>query len=370
MEIKISRSEILKGLSLVQSIIERKTTMPILANVLFEARNKHLSITATDLEVGVNGIFKADVIKEGNVAIHARSIYDIVKELPEDTINLKVVDGNWVEIACNKSNFRIVGLSAEEFPSLPVKGSGETRKVETSLLREMMDKTSFAMSTDETRYNLNGVLIDEAGANDDKKVRMVATDGHRLSIVERSFKAGWNLQKGVIVPRKGVAELKRLCESGDSNIELWIDAKHLIAYKDNMTLVIRLIDGQFPPYEQVVPKKIKRVVSVEKDGLVKALRRVSVLSTDRTRGVKFSFSPKNLDIFASNPDMGEAHEEISADYKGDSFEIGFNARYVLDALGSIGDERAVLQLGDETSPCVLQSEKDSGFTHVIMPMRL
>jgi DNA polymerase III subunit beta len=370
MEIKILRSEILRGLSLVQSIVERKTTMPILANVLLETRGKTLSITATDLEVGINSSYNAEVVSAGKVAIHARSVYDIIKELPEENVHIKVLDGNWVQISCGKSNFKIVGLASDEFPTLPNKGDGESRRVEGSFLKDMIDKTSFAMSTDETRYNLNGVYIDEKRGDKGSKVKMVATDGHRLSIVERDFKAGWNLKKGVIVPRKGIMELKKLCENGDAQIELWMDEKHLMAYRDNVTLVVRLIDGQFPPYDQVVPKKIKKVVSMTKDDLSRALKRVSVLSTDRTRGVKFSFSPKNLDIFASNPDMGEAHEEISARYKGESFEVGFNAKYVLEALNSIVDDEAVLQLGDETSPCVLQSEKDSGFTHVIMPMRL
>ncbi len=163
MEIKISKSEMLKGLGLVQSIVERKTTMPILSNVLIEARDKKLSLTATDLEVGVNGKFSADVISSGKVAVHARSIFDIVKELPDEAINIKVLDGNWVEIVCGKSKFKIVGLSPEEFPSLPNKGSGETRRIDSFVLSDMIDKTSFAMSNDETRYNLNGVYLDESG---------------------------------------------------------------------------------------------------------------------------------------------------------------------------------------------------------------
>lgn len=370
MEIKISRTEILKGLGLVQSIVERKTTMPILANVLLEAKGKNLLITATDLEVGINGTYVTDVLSEGKVAVHARSMYDIVKELPEDQVHIKVKDGNWVEIVCGRSNFKIVGLSSDEFPALPTKGDGETIKVDSGFISGMIEKTSFAMSTDETRYNLNGVFFDEKKTGKEVSLRMVATDGHRLSIVDRTVEKGWNLGKGVIVPRKGIVELKKLSEGGDSQVEIWIDEKHLIAYRGNITLVVRLIDGQFPPYEQVVPKSSKRTASMDKGEITKALKRVSVLSNDRNRGVKFSFSPKNLDIFASNPDMGEAHEGIPAKYTGDAFDVGFNARYFLEALSAIADEEAVLQLGDETAPCVLRSENDGGFTHVIMPMRL
>jgi len=370
MELKIPRTEILKGLSLVQSIVERKTTMPILANVLFEAKKKQLSITATDLEVGINCSYPADVLTEGKVTVHAKSLYDIVKELPDDTVHFKMKEGNWVEIKCGKSKFKIVGLSPEEFPELPTRGSGDTKRTDAGTIREMIEKTAFAMSSDETRYNLNGVYTDLSGSDDGKTVLMVATDGHRLSIVKREVGTKWNFPKGGIVPRKGVMELKRLAETGDSQIDIWADKKHVIAYRDNTTLVIRLIDGQFPPYEQVIPKKSKRTVAVNRDELIHALKRVSVMSTDRSRGVKFAFSPGNLDISASNPDLGEAKEEMAAEYKGESFEIGFNAKYFIDALTSIKDEQAILQLGDETAPCVLASEYDKNFTHVIMPMRL
>lgn len=370
MEIKISRSEMLKGLGLIQGIVERKTTMPILANVLIEATAKGLSITATDLEVGINCILRGDILSKGKVTVHARSIYDIMRELPEEVVHLDVKEGNWIEIRCGKSRYKIVGLSPDEFPALPTRGEGDLWRVEGALLQEMMDRTSFAMSTDETRFNLNGVYLDPVAGKDQSLLRMVATDGHRLSIVERNVGGKCGVTKGAIIPRKGVTELRKAIEPEGASIDLWLDAKHLIAYHESVTVVIRLIDGQFPPYEQVVPKQSKRVVTLNREQLIHALKRVSVLSTDRARGVKFQVSPKHMEIFTSNPDLGEANEEIEATYKGESFEVGFNARYFLDALGVIEDEQAVLQMGDETSPCVLRSEKDRGFTHVIMPMRL
>ncbi|MFH0800659.1 MAG: DNA polymerase III subunit beta [Pseudomonadota bacterium] len=369
MEIKIARGELLKGLGLVQGIVERKTTMPILVNVLLEATAKKLSITATDLEVGINCTYPADVIANGKVAVHARSIYDIARELPDDTVHIAVKDGNWIEMSCGKSRYKIVGLSSEEFPALPTRGQGDVWRIDGSLLSQMIDKTSFAMSTDETRFNLNGVYVDPTG-KDKTKLKMVATDGHRLSIVERDVGTKCSIQKGAIIPRKGVQEIKKLVDSGDEPLDLWVDSKHIMAYKGNVTLVVRLIDGQFPPYEQVVPKQSKRVVQVQRDNLIHALKRVSVLSTDRSRGVKFAVSSKNIDISSSNPDLGEAREEIETTYKGESFEVGFNAKYFLDALASVNDEMAVLEMGDETAPCVLRSETDKGFTHVIMPMRL
>lgn len=370
MDIRIARGEILKGLGLIQGIVERKTTMPVLANVLLEANGKSLSLTATDLEVGMHCLLQGEVLTTGKVTVHARSVYDIVRELPEETIHLTVREGHWIDITCGKSRYKIVGLSPEEFPALPVRGQGESWGIDAVLLKGMIDRTSFAMSSDETRFNLNGVYLDPRKVKEGASLRMVATDGHRLSIVEREMGAVCAMSKGAIIPRKGVGELRKLAETDGPPMDLWTDGKHLVVDRDRVTLVIRLIDGQFPPYEQVLPKQSKHVISLKRETLMRALKRVSVLSNDRSRGVKFSLSPKNMEIFASNPDMGEAREELEIAYKGESFDVGFNAKYFLDALGAIDDEQAVLQMGDETSPCVLRSEMDRGFTHVIMPMRL
>lgn len=369
MKIKFPKTEVLKGLGLIQGIVEKRTTMPILTNVLLEAAEGKLSITATDLEVGVNLTYSANVETPGKVAVHARNFYDIVRELADDTVYLSVGSGNWVEITCAKSRYKIVGLSSDEFPSLPGRDRGEVWNVGGKLINEMIDKTSFAVSTDETRFNLNGVYADPVKGKSGNFLRMVATDGHRLSIIERNIEASLPFAKGVIIPRKGVSEIKKILDEG-SALDIWINSKYLIVYKGNITLVVRLIEGQFPPYEQIIPKLSKRVVQVNKNSLTSALRRVSVLSTERSSGVKFNVSSKNMEISMMNPDLGEAREEIEIDYRGEAFEIGFNAKYFLDALSHIDDEQAVLQLGDEMSPCILKSELDRGFTHVIMPMRL
>lgn len=370
MEIKIARSELVKGLGLLQGIVERKTTMPILTNALFDVSSKGLSITATDLEVGLNCLLHADVTAKGRVAIHARSIFDIVRALPDGVISIAVKDRNWVEIQSGKSKYKIVGLGAEEFPALPTKNEGATWKMDGGALVEMIGKASFAMSTDETRFNLNGVYLDPVKKGGGTTLRMIATDGHRLSIVERDAGSKCGVQKGVIIPRKGVMEIKKLIEGADSEVELWMDTKHLILFKDRVTLVVRLIEGQFPAYEPVVPKESKYTISVLRRSLIDALKRVSVLSVEKSLGVKLSISTKTMDIYASNPDIGEMREELEISYKGGAYEVCFNARYLVDALDVIEDDETVLQMGDETAPCVLRSEKDKGFTHVIMPMRL
>lgn len=373
MEIKIQRAALLRGLALVQGVVEKKSTMPILSNTLFEATGNGLTITATDLEVGVMNTLPAEVISKGRVAIHARGIYDIVRELSENMIHLKTKDNNWITITSGSSEFKIMGLNPDEFPTLPKKGEGSQATLETTTLGAMISKTAFAMSADETRYALNGVYLEQTTDKGKTKLRMVATDGHRLSITEREIAKGWTLKKGVILPRKGIQELKKLIEGAlgeDTTVELWIDEKHAIAYRGTVTLVIRLIDGQFPPYGQVVPKGTKREIAVGRDAVTKALKRVSVVASSQSRGVKFAISPKNIEISSSNPDFGEAHEELSAQYRGDSFEVGFNARYFLDVLNVLEDEQAVFRMGDDTAPCLITSEMDPGFTHIIMPMRL
>lgn len=370
MEIKINRANFLKGLQLTQGVVERKTTMPILSNVLLEATKKGLTFTATDLEVGVTGTYDADVLSEGRLTVHARGLYDVVKELPDETVHLKSNEKHWIEIRCGRSDFKIVGLSSEEFPNLPKRKEGAASTVDCTQLVDMIDKTAFAMSSDETRYNLNGVFLEPIEEGKGTGLRMVATDGHRLSIADRPLGKKWGFTKGVIIPRKGVMELKKLLEGVEGTFEIWTDGKHAIASRENVTIVIRLIDGQFPPYQQVVPKEVKKTLSVDRQGIFHALKRVSAMANDRTRGVRFAVSPKNLEISSSNPDFGEAHEELSVAYKGNSFEVGFNARYFIEALSVLEDEQAVFQLDDDTAPCVIRSEFDSGFTHVIMPMRL
>lgn len=370
MEIKIEKNVLSEGLTWVQSVVDRKTTMPILSNVFLEAKNGTLNLTGTDLEVGVVGTVKAEVITAGKVTVPARGLYEIVKELPNQMVTLTGTPNHWLEINCGKSRFKLVGMDASEFPALPKKTDGNSFSLDVKTLLEMIRKVDFAMSTDETRYNLNGIFI-ETGAKEGKNfLKLVATDGHRLSLSERDIEKKVPLSRGVLFPRKGVSELKRLLEDKEGEIQFWVGEKHAIIEKEEMMLMVRLIDGQFPPYANVIPQKQKRVLSASRENLIQSLRRVAVVTSDRSKGVKFSVSPGNLEISANNPDLGEAKEEISVQYKGATFSIGFNAAYFLDCLSILEDEQIVLQLNDDVSPCLIQSEFDRGFTHVIMPMRI
>ncbi len=374
MEFKTNRKQFLDAISWTQSVVERKTTMPVLSNALLEAKDGKVHVTATDLEVGVITQADANVIQEGKFCVLAKSLYDLIKEFPSEEIHIKKKDQNRLEISSEKSQFKIAGLPPEEFPNLPAIDEKNSYSLPANGLKEMLDKTSFAISSDESRYNLHGVYLEKVNENG---LRMVATDGHRLSYVERDLSQKIELEKGVIVPKKGVYELKRLVGSSDSVeqdnndlVNLVIDGRNLIAKRRGVTLVSRLVDGDFPDYQAVIPKKQDKYLVVEKDSLVGALRRVSVLVSDKTRGIKFSLSNGTLELSASNPDLGEAREELSADYKGERLNIGFNARYFLDVLAVLKDEKVIIEINGESGPSVIRSEFDRGFLSVIMPMRI
>jgi DNA polymerase-3 subunit beta len=368
MEIRAKRDSLLAALYWTQSIVERRNTMPILANVLFEAVKGSVRVTATDLEVGVRGEVDADVAKEGSVTVNAKKIYEIIREVPSEQVQLKRLENDWVEIRSGRSVFKIVGIDAKEFPQFPKFDGKALPNTPATTLREMIERTLFSVSTDETRYSLNGVYVEQGeGGN----VRMVATDGHRLAFEEKAL-GSLGLSKGVILPRKGLAELKKLLESGeDEGIALGFRENLGLVSKDKVALFMRLIDGDFPDYTKVIPRGNPNIVKVEHDELLQALRRVSILSSERYKGIRMEFTDGKVAISANNPDLGEAVEEIEAEYKGKPLSIGFNARYLMEVLDVLaGDGEIDIELKDELSPSVIRKSGIDSYLYVLMPMRL
>ena len=368
MEIKAKRGDLLATLYWTQSIVERRNTMPILANVLIESEKGDIRVTATDLEVGVRGSVEGEVVKEGTVTVNAKKLYEIIREVPTDPVQLKRLDNDWVEIKSGKSVFKIVGMEAREFPQFPKFDGKGLSTMPAVTIREMIERTIFSVSTDETRYSLNGVYIEEGVEG---KVRMVATDGHRLAFEERTL-GSLGLAKGVILPRKGLAEVKRLMESGDEGmISLGFMENMGLVTKGNVELFMRLIEGDFPDYTKVIPSGNPNIAGIDHDELHQALRRVSILSSERYKGIKMDFSNGKIAISANNPDLGEAVEEVEARYNGKSLSIGFNARYLLDVLGVLGGEGEItIELKDELSPSVIRKTGNDSYLYVLMPMRL
>jgi DNA polymerase-3 subunit beta len=368
MEIKAKRGDLLATLYWTQSIVERRNTMPILANVLIECQRGEIRLTATDLEVGVRGHVDGEVAKEGTVTVNAKKLYEIIREVPNEQVQLKRLENDWVEIKSGKSVFKIVGMDAREFPQFPKIDSKGLSTTPASTIREMIERTIFSVSTDETRYSLNGVFVEESEGG---KIRMVSTDGHRLAFEERVL-GSLGLTKGVIVPRKGLSELKKLLESGeDGVVSIGFRENMGLVIKDKVELFMRLIDGDFPDYTKVIPKGNPNIAKIEHQELLQALRRVSILSSERYKGIKMEFADGKVSISANNPDLGEAVEEIEAEYKGKPISIGFNARYLLDVLTVLDSEGEVdIELKDELSPSVIRKTGKEGYLYVLMPMRL
>ncbi len=371
MECRIEKEEFVRGLYRVQSVVEKKVTMPILSNVLIEAQGSGLSFTATDLEIGVRGSHPAQIVKEGKTTVSAKKLYEVVKELPEKTVVMHLKENNWVEVSCGKSNFKIMALPAENFPSLPVLEEKEFFPIEVATLKEMIAKTIFAVSTDESRYNLTGVYFACREGEEGNVLRMVATDGYRLSMIDRQLKEPLTgLQEGILLPKKGLAELNKLLDEAGESVSFKLKDNNFIVKKENVLLIMRLLDAEFPDYRQVIPTQSKRKIRLKRRETEESLHRVSLLSSEKTRGVKFHFSNDSLEFSAYNPDMGEAKEEIPIEYKAEEITIGFNSRFVLDVLGVLDSEDILLELEDGVSPAILRPENDAQHTCVIMPMRV
>jgi len=368
MEIKAKRGDLLAALYWTQSIVERRNTMPILSNVLLEVQKSDIRISATDLEVGVRGKVEGDVLIEGSITVNAKKLYEIIREVSSEEVQLKKLENDWVEIRSGRSVFKIVAMDAREFPQFPEFGSHGLSTVPAATIREMIERTIFAVSTDETRHSLNGVFIE---GGEGGKVRMVATDGHRLAFQEKEI-GSISLSKGVILPRKGLAELKKLLESGEESVvSIGFHENMGFVRKGDVELFMRLIDGEFPDYTKVIPKGNPNSAKIEHEEFLQALRRVSILSSERYRGIQLDFRSDRLAISANNPDLGEAVEEIEIEYKGKPITIGFNARYLMDVLNVLKiDGEVGVELKDGLSPSVLRKVGNDTFLYVLMPMRL
>lgn len=368
MEFRIAADELKKALYRAQGIVERKTTMPILANVLVNATKTGVSVTAFDLDIGIVSEHPAEVLKPGAVTLSAKYVFDIVNNLPEAQLTVKKLANNYAEITSGNAKFKIVGMAPEEYPKLPKEENAPLVQVSGATLLEMIKKTAFAISTDETRYILNGVFFEP---KEESKVRMVATDGHRLSLVERALEGDFKLKSGVIIPRKGLFELKRLLdEAPEAECHLGFAENSALFKKPGLTMVMRLIDGQFPEYQRVIPKEGEKVVTMPKASFMDGLKRIALLSADKSNAVKVGLKENSLKISSHNPDLGEADDELPVAYQGGEITVGFNARYLMDVLSVLETDEVTFELGDEHSPGVLHAPGDRSYTAVVMPMRV
>jgi DNA polymerase-3 subunit beta len=369
MKFKIEKGQLLKILQRSQGIVEKRNSMPILSNILIEAKGGKITATATDLEIFIKDSCPAKIDAEGAITINSRKFFEIVKELPEDEVGITASEGSKLTIKSGRSTFKLPGIPAGEFPAFPTLDESALKSIDPEVLREMIDRTVFATSTDETRYNINGVFFEK----DNAKIRMVATDGHRLAMVEKTGKDGAALpgpNKGVILPKKGVIEVRRVLDEKEGAIELGFSDKNATVRRGSTNMVIRLIEGEFPDYKQVIPTNAQRVFFVNREDFLASLKRASILSSDKVKGVKFSLSRKKLVLTSSTPESGDATEEVDVRYEGDDMDIAFNARYFVEALGVLDDEDVKVELKEQLNPGLLKSGATEGFNYVVMPMRL
>jgi DNA polymerase-3 subunit beta len=370
MELVVRKNDLLRELQLFQGIVERKNTIPILANVLMEAKGDQVSFLATDLEVGLRSHCAATVTKSGSLTLPAKKFYEIVKSLPETDIRI-AEDKGGVKVAADRFDSRMQTLPREDFPTLPESSGAPSATLKRSSLKEMVAKTQFAITGEDTRYFLNGALF----VLRPEVMTLVATDGHRLALVSvpRDGKVGKDADEvKAILPKKTLGELSRLLVEGDDDVRYERGENHLFFDVGGRLLISRMIDGQFPAFERVIPKGNDKHIEFERDRLTNAVKRVALLSNERSRAVKVLIEKGKVDVTSSSPDVGEAKETLPVEYSGEAMQICFNAQYMLDFLAAVSSDVVSLDLKDEVSQAVMKPVGADGYdyTYVIMPMRV
>ncbi|KMM74498.1 DNA polymerase III subunit beta [Xanthomonas sp. LMG 8992] len=366
MRFTLQREAFLKPLAQVVNVVERRQTLPVLANFLVQVQGGQLSLTGTDLEVEMVSRIAVDDAQDGETTIPARKLFEIVRALPDGSKVTVSQSGDKITVQAGRSRFTLATLPANDFPSVDEVEATERVVVPEAALKELIERTAFAMAQQDVRYYLNGLLFDLHN----QTLRCVATDGHRLALCETELENAGGAKRQIIVPRKGVTELQRLLEGGEREVELEVGRAHVRVKRDDVTFTSKLIDGRFPDYEAVIPIGADREVKLDRETLRAALQRAAILSNEKYRGVRVEVSPGQLKISAHNPEQEEAQEEVEADTKVSDLAIGFNVNYLLDALSALREEFVVIQLRDANSSALVREASSARSRHVVMPLRL
>ena len=371
MEIKLDKEELYKAVSKVQSILEKRSNMPILSMILVSASGSDISLSATDLEISLQQKIPAQVLESGHVTIPGRKLFEILKESKNPTIHIREKENNWIFLSDEQARFNLASLSADEYPTFVEPEGVDMLEMDGSVLREMINKTIYAVTLEEAGFKLSGIFTEKVVQEGKAFLRMVSTDGHRLSLIDKDVK---NIEKikldaGVMIPKKGMSELSKLAGEG-SSVLLGFRQNNCVAKKDNSIIVIRLLETKFPDYHAVIPKKAKLSATVSREVLLDGMKKMSILANETYRGVKISLEKGSMELVSINPDLGDAQERIEVDFKGEGLEAGFNSRYFIDILQNMESEAVELGFIDNSSPCMIKGKDDPGFLGLIMPMRL
>ncbi|MDA0368087.1 MAG: DNA polymerase III subunit beta [Proteobacteria bacterium] len=371
MKITIERATLLSALGHVQNVVERRNTIPILSNVLLVANGSDLSLTATDLDLTIIETVGADVSQGGATTTAAHTLHDIVRKLPDGAqIELTLSDQSRLAVVAGRSSFALPCLPKEDFPVLAEDTLPHSFSIAADELKRLIDKSRFAISTEETRYYLNGIYLHAAEAAGVPMLRAVATDGHRLAQVDCPLPDGAASMPGVIVPRKAVIEVRRLLDQVDGSVQVSLSETKIRFAFGKSVLTTKLIDGTFPDYQRVIPSGNDKILEVDRRQFAEAVDRVSTISTEKSRSIKLTLEKDKLHLSANSPDSGSADEELVVNYPGEDIEVGFNSRYLLDIASQINGDSARLDLADAVSPTILRDVADERALYVLMPMRV
>jgi len=371
MEVTIGKDELYRAVSRVQNIIEKRSNMPILSMILISAENGEIHISATDLEISLQQKIPAEVLNPGSITISGRKLFEILKEAKSPKIFMKEKENNWVFVSDDQTKYNLACLPADEYPIFVEPEGVESFDIDGNTLKEMINKTIYAVTLEEAGFKLSGVFTEKVTYEGKSYLRMVSTDGHRLSMIDKEIKdiQRVKMDNGVMIPKKGMLELNKLAGEGGP-VHLGFRQNNCVVRKENLVIVIRLLESKFPDYNAVIPKKVISHIMVEREPLLDGMRKMSILTTETYRGVKITIDKDSLELVSVNPDLGDAQEKLQIDYKGDRLEAGFNGRYFIDVLQSMDSKVVDLSFIDNSSPCVIRGQDDKGFLGLVMPMRL
>lgn len=370
----VPRSEFLTALAALQNITGKKGTLAVLANILLESDQEGLIMTATDLEVGIRCRIPAEIVSPGSITLPARKLFELVKESEEEQINLQEQENSWVKISTQTSDCRLAGVNADEFPSFPPYREDNLVGVSAALVGELIDKTIYSVAHEgESNFNLAGVLLEKEELPEGHFLRMVSSDGHRLSMMEGKVESDLGplaMDRVILIPKKGIQEIRKLCDE-DESLHLGLEEKQAVVKAGGYTLVVRLMSGDFPDYKGIVRVVNKaKHIGIDRQRMMHSLKRVNIFTEDRFNAVNFIIENNKITLSSENMDYGSAKEEVPATYEGETMEIGFNGKYFYESLQVMSSEKVKVYINSEESPCLMQGDKDPGYLSVIMPMKL
>jgi DNA polymerase III subunit beta len=368
MEIKVSRDSLFKSISKVQSIIEKRSNMPILSMILITADDKSLHISATDLEISMQQTIDAKIISPGSITISGRKLFEILKESKSQEIYIQEKGNNWIFISDDKTQYNLACMNAEEYPVFVEPEDVSLVEMECSALAEMINKTIYAVTLEEAGYKLSGVYTEKINKEDKIILRMVSTDGHRLSLVDKDIN-NIKIDKGVMIPKKGLMELNKLASEGEK-ISIGFKENNCVARNENSLVIIRLLESKFPDYKEVISIELKNSISIKRNNILDGMKKMMILSSESSKGVQITIYNNTIELVSINPDLGDVKDNMEVDYQGEKVELGFNSKYFVDVLQAMVSENVIISFNDNSSPCMIRGEDDKGFLGLIMPMRI